>query len=585
MLDVSDLRVRFDAPRKPVQAVDGVSFSLSAGEVLALVGESGSGKSVCAMSLLGLTRGPHTSIQGSALLDGQELIGASEAQLRAVRGARMSIVFQDPRSSLNPVLRIGDQSAEQILAHEPHLGRAQARARAEELLERVRMPAARARLRSYPHELSGGMRQRAMIAMALSLDAPVLLADEPTTALDVTVQAQILDLLDSLRAESGLGVLLITHDFGVVARSAHRVAVMRAGRIVEPGATEEVLRRPQDPYTRELRAALAPAGRRSNGGAAFGGRIVEAGTPASEQMGGLLVEMHDVCVSFASKRWHARTRARARASRLRMHSHAPNRAAPASDPLACAHRTDALAGVSLAVYPGETLALVGESGSGKTTLIRSIARLVEPDRGVIRLEGVDIARARRRELASLRRSLGMVFQDPHASLNPRRRVGASVELAVRAYGVHRGTARTRALELLERVGLSAEHAVRYPHELSGGECQRVAIARALAGEPRLVLLDEPVSSLDASLRRGVIELLADLQAQLGCSYVLVSHDLDVVAGIADRIAVMRAGRVVELGDAEDVLERPTHPYTRELLAARPVLPGGVGSPPWVRQMQ
>ena len=559
LLGVSDLHVRFDTPRGPVQAVDGVSFSLSAGEVLALVGESGSGKSVCAMSLLGLTRGPRTSIEGSALLDGLELIGASEAQLRGVRGARMAMVFQDPQSSLNPVLRIGDQIAEQILAHEPSVGRRGALERAEQLLERVRMPQARARLRSYPHELSGGMRQRAMIAIALSLDAPILLADEPTTALDVTVQAQILDLLDSLRAESGLGVLLITHDFGVVARSADRVAVMRAGRIVEQGAAEEVLHRPQDPYTRRLLGALAagpprPARRETAAGPARPAR--------RETAVGALVEMDDVCVTYSVRGSHARARVRARVSHFRMRSHPPS-----------AHAVDALAGVSLAVHPGETLALVGESGSGKTTLIRSLARLIEPASGAIRFDGVDVTHARGRKLAGLRGSLGMVFQDPHASLNPRRRVAATVELTARAHGLDRRAAPTSALELLARVGLSAEHAARYPHELSGGECQRVAIARALACQPRLVLLDEPVSSLDASLRREAIDLLADLQAQLGCAYVLVSHDLEIVSGIADRIAVMRAGQIVELGDAEDVLERPTHPYTRELLDARPPLPG------------
>jgi peptide/nickel transport system ATP-binding protein len=575
LLEVSDLRVRFDAPRGPVQAVDGISFSLSPGEVLALVGESGSGKSVCAMSLLGLTRGPRTSIEGSARLDGQELIGASEAQLRSVRGARMAMVFQDPQSSLNPVLRIGEQIAEQILAHDPSVGKGGALERAEELLERVAMPQARARLRSYPHELSGGMRQRAMIAMALSLGAPVLLADEPTTALDVTVQAQILDLLDRLRAESDLGVLLITHDFGVVARSADRVAVMRSGRIVEHGAAEEVLRRPDSSYTRELLAALAPAPSRPRRQESARGPLlprVEGASP--DAPGRPLVEMEDVCVMFALRASHARVRARARGNRFRMPSH-----------LSSAHLVQALAGVSLSVHPGETLAVVGESGSGKTTLIRSIARLIEPDRGAIRFDGVDIAHARRRKLAGLRRSLGMVFQDPHASLNPRRPVGVTVQLALRARGLDRRAARTRALELFERVGLSADHAVRYPHELSGGERQRVAIARALAGEPRLVLLDEPVSSLDAALRHGVIELLADMQAQLGCAYVLVSHDLAIVAGLADRIAVMRAGKIVELGDADAVLERPQHPYTRELLAARPSLPGGVGSPRWASQTQ
>jgi peptide/nickel transport system ATP-binding protein len=526
LLEVSGLRVSFATPRGLVQAVDGVSFMLSRGEVLAIVGESGSGKSVCAMSLIGLTRGPRTAIEGSALLGGQELIGASEAQLRAVRGAQMAMIFQDPQSSLNPVLRVGDQIAEQILAHQPTAGRARALERAAELMEQVEIPHARARVRSYPHELSGGMRQRVMIAMALSLGAKALLADEPTTALDVTVQAQILAQLKQLREQDEMGIVLITHDFGVVADIADRVAVMRAGQIVEEGSTGNVLRNPQHPYTRELLRALAPP----------------AAPRPARAAGKPLVEVTDLRMSYG-------------------------------DILA-------LDGVSLTVYEGETLAIVGESGCGKTTLIRAVARLIEPDGGTIRFAGEDVTRARRRKLGGLRGSLGMVFQDPQASLNPRRRVGTTIEKAPRARGLGRSRARELSLELIERVGLTPEHASRFPHELSGGERQRVGIARALAGKPRLVLLDEPVSSLDASLRRGVMELLAELQAQLGCSYVLVSHDLAMVAGVADRIAVMHAGKIVELGDAQAVLERPQHPYTRELLAARPRTLGGVGSGGW-----
>jgi peptide/nickel transport system ATP-binding protein len=524
LLEVSDLKVAFATPRGTVQAVDGVSFSLGRGEVLAIVGESGSGKSVCALSLLGLTRSPRTSIEGRALLDGQELICASEAQLRRVRGAHMAMVFQDPQSSLNPVLRVGHQIAEQILAHEPSAGRARALERAGELMERVGIPDALARVRAYPHELSGGMRQRVMIAMALSLGASVLLADEPTTALDVTVQAQILAELRRLCDEQQLGIVLITHDFAVVADIADRVAVMRAGQIVEHGPTEQVLREPRHPYTRELLGALAPPARRHR---------LPAPAPSP------LVEVERLGMSFGG--------------------------APA------------LSDVTLSVREGETLAVVGESGCGKTTLLRSIARLIEPAAGAIRFDGVDIAHARRRALAPLRAGVGMVFQDPQASLNPRRRVGRTVELALRARGSSRAQAGREAMAQLERVGLTAAHATRYPHELSGGERQRVGIARALAGTPRLVLLDEPVTSLDASLRRGVVELLAELQEQIGCGYVLVSHDLAMVAGVADRIAVMHAGEIVECAAAEEVLERPQHPYTRELLAARPRLPGGVGS--------
>jgi peptide/nickel transport system ATP-binding protein len=520
LLDVRDLSVSFAIRDGAVRAVDGVCLQLQRGEALAIVGESGSGKSVCAMTLMGLTRGPTTTISGSARLQGEELIGMDAARLRRIRGRRMAMVFQDPQSSLNPVHRVGDQIAEQIRAHEPLVSKAQALARAGELMERVGIPLACERVRAYPHELSGGMRQRVMIAMALSLGAPLLLADEPTTALDVTVQAQILAELKQLRAEEDLGIALITHDFGIVADIADRIAVMQDGRIVEQGSTAQIFDAPTEPYTRRLLDALAPAPRRT--------RTRTDGAPVLE-LDGLRVE-------------------------YRMHG---RRSAP----------IQAVAGVSLSVGAGETLAIVGESGCGKTTLLRTVAGLVKPSAGTVCFEG----------------RLGMVFQDPQASLNPRRCVGATLERALRAHAYARHHVRAEAIRLAERVGLDASLAERYPHELSGGQRQRVGIARALAGEPRLVLLDEPVSSLDASLRRGVIELLDELQAELGCAYVVVSHDLGAVEATADRIAVMHAGEIVEMGSAADVLQRPQHPYTRELLAARPCLPGPVRSDAWTTQ--
>jgi peptide/nickel transport system ATP-binding protein len=542
LLEVSDLSVSFATAGGAVQAVDGVSFVLAPKEVLAIVGESGSGKSVCAMTLMGLTRGPNATIAGSARLEGRELIGASETELRRIRGAQLAMVFQDPQSSLNPVHRVGDQIAEQIRAHKPLVSQARALERAGELMERARIPRARERVRAYPHELSGGMRQRVMIAMALSLGAKVLLADEPTTALDVTVQAQILAQLKELRDQEQLSIVLITHDFGVVADIADRIAVMQAGRIVEQGTTQEIFYEPKHPYTRGLLQALAPPTARR----------------AARTQGEPVLEVEDLHVNYPGRGRRAASIA-------------------------------ALDGVSLTVGAGETLAIVGESGCGKTTLLRSIARLIthsgtsEPTGGAIRLQGQDLARVTRRKLASLRRELGMVFQDPQASLNPRRRVGRTLERALRARGLGRAEAQLGAGRLLERVGLKPAYAARFPHELSGGERQRVGIARALAGEPRLVLLDEPVSSLDASIRRGVIELLDELQAELGCSYVLVSHDFTTVEAVADRIAVMHGGKVVELADARELLERPTHPYTRELLAACPRLPGGVRSDTWTEK--
>ncbi len=599
LLDVNDLSVSFARRDGDVQAVDGVSFQLRPAEVLAIVGESGSGKSVCAMTLMGLTRGPNATIAGSARLEGQELIGASEAQLQRIRGARLAMVFQDPQSSLNPVHRVGDQIAEQIRAHKPLVSKGQALDRAGELMERVGIPRARERVRAYPHELSGGMRQRVMIAMALSLGAKVLLADEPTTALDVTVQAQILAQLKQLREQEQLSIVLITHDFGIVADIADRIAVMQAGKIVEQGGAEEILYEPTHPYTRELLRALTPPPRRTSpthrasappAARQSAGEEPPSSVPPHPVEDGPLLAIEDLRVSY------------------------PVRGRRAA-------RVQAVDGVSLRVNAGETLAIVGESGCGKTTMLRSIARLVEPEEGTIRIDGRDLARARRGELASLRRELGMVFQDPQASLNPRRRVGATLERALRsraprsaphdegppnaeakspivgerppnagdrqAGGLAGSDVRIRAGELLERVGLSASLGTRYPHELSGGQRQRVGIARALAGEPRLVLLDEPVSSLDASIRRGVIELLGELQAQTGCAYVLVSHDLTTVEAVADRIAVMYGGKIVELADAHELLERPKHPYTQTLLAACPPvpsrvrLPGGVRSSGWM----
>ncbi len=527
-----DRRSRWRGDRRgALRAVQDVDLELARGEVLALVGESGSGKSVCAMTLMGLTRGPLTAISGSARLDGEELLTMSDAQLRLVRGRKMAMVFQDPQSSLNPVHRVGDQIAEQIRAHALRgafhgggragapVSKRAALERAGELMERVGIADARRRVRAYPNELSGGQRQRVMIAMALSLGAPLLLADEPTTALDVTVQARILAELRELRERDGLGILLITHDFGIVAGLADRVAVMRAGRIVEQGPTERVLDDPADAYTRGLLDSLAATPRRRP--------PVSASAAAAAAA---LLRVEGLRVSYDRR----------------------------------GRRPPALAGIDLSVAAGETLAIVGESGCGKTTLLRAVAGLVRPDAGSIHFRG----------------SLGMVFQDPQASLNPRRRVGATLERALRAAGGDGEAprdgeaARDRALWLLRRVGLGGEHAERYPHELSGGQRQRVTIARALAGRPRLVLLDEPVSSLDASLRRGVIELLDELQAELGCAYVVVSHDLGAVEATADRIAVMRGGRIVELGEAERVLREPSHPYTRELLAARPPVAAG-----------
>ena len=578
LLDVRDLSVSFATRDGNVQAVDGVSFQLGGGEVLAIVGESGSGKSVCAMSLMGLTRGPNATISGSAMFEGRDLIGASEAELRRIRGAQLAMVFQDPQSSLNPVYRVGDQIVEQIRAHEPFVSHAQGMARAVALMERVGIPRAAERVRAYPHELSGGMRQRVMIAMGLSLGAKVLLADEPTTALDVTVQAQILAQLKRLREAEDLSIVLVTHDFGVVADIADRIAVMQAGKIVEQGAAARDSARAKASLHAGVAGGVATfqKGRcppRARGAALFDSQTVpfphvETSPPSPRRRGTVCRECRGR--AFQNGRCPPRARGgstfgdRQPARQLRW-------ARPPRRVDRCARRGVADARSRRDVGDRRRVRLRQDDAAAL------IARLIEPTDGAIRLQGQDLAGASRRKLASLRRELGVVFQDPQASLNPRRRVGATLERALRARGLGKAEAQSEAGQLLERVGLKQAYATRYPHELSGGERQRVGIARALAGEPRLVLLDEPVSSLDASIRRGVIELLGELQQQLGCAYVLVSHDFTTVEALADRVAVMHVGKIVEIGTAEEVLLEPKHPYTQELIAACPKIPGPVSS--------
>jgi peptide/nickel transport system ATP-binding protein len=531
LLQVRDLRVGFATESGLVQAVDGVSFELAPGEVLAIVGESGSGKTVTAQTVLGLTRSPNARIEGSATLGGMDLVSASDAELQPVRGARIAMVFQDPMTSLNPVYRVGAQIVEAIEAHRPSIGSKEARALVIEMLDAVGIPQPEQRVDAYPHQLSGGMRQRAMIAMMLALEPEVLIADEPTTALDVTIQAQILDLLKRLIRERNLATLLITHDLGVVAEVADRVLVMYQGRVVERGTLDEVFYSPKDPYTRKLLDAVIRLDQ------PLPHRLPRERAP--------LLEVTDLVKHFPIKSGVLVERE--------------------------VDRIAAVDGVSLRIETGETLGLVGESGSGKSTLSRAILRLLEPSSGSIRLEGQELTGLSPRQLQPLRREMQMVFQDPYASLNPRKRIGQIVGDPLRLQGAgSRAERQRRAGELLERVGLSAGHVNRYPHEFSGGQRQRIGIARALALRPKLIVADEPVSALDVSIRAQILDLLADLREEMGLSYLFVAHDIGVVRHVSDRIAVMHAGKIVEEGPAEQVCERPSHPYTRTLLESVPV---------------
>ncbi|MEN2421708.1 ABC transporter ATP-binding protein [Streptomyces rimosus] len=533
LVEVRDLSVAFPADGdgdgdSAVQAVDGLSFTLAPGRALGIVGESGSGKSTVAAALLDLHRGTGARVGGTVRVAGTDVRAADERALRRLRGGRAAMVFQDPLSSLDPYYAIGDQIAEVYRVHRPDVSRRAARARAVEVLERVGIADAPRRARSRPHEFSGGMRQRALLAMALACEPRLLIADEPTTALDVTVQAQILDLLHELRTETGMGLLLVTHDLGVVAGSVDEVLVMRGGRAVEHGTAGEVLRTPREPYTKELLAAVPrvdaePAVRRAR---------------ASGSEGGVLLEAVGLRREFGGRR----------------------------------NRTTAVDEVSLTVREGETLGLVGESGSGKTTLGRMLVRLLDPTAGSLRYRGHDIGALTDRQLRPLRSELQMVFQDPVSSLNPRRSIGESVADPLRAAG-DRDDARVvrRACELLERVGLDPAWYHRYPHEFSGGQRQRVGIARALAPGPRLLVCDEPVSALDVTTQAQIMELLGALRRDLGLALVFIAHDLAVVRAVSDRVAVMRGGRIVEEGPTDEVYGRPVHPYTKGLLAAVPVL--------------
>jgi oligopeptide transport system ATP-binding protein len=522
LLSIRDLHVRFRTGDGVLHAVKGVDLDVGAGETVAIVGESGSGKSQAAHAVMGLLAANGWA-EGSVRYRGEEILGLAPRALNRIRGAKLAMIFQEPMTSLDPLYRIGDQIALPLMAH-GGLTRRQARSRSVELLGLVRIADPERRLRSYPHELSGGQRQRVMIAMAIANDPDVLVADEPTTALDVTVQARILDLLADLKSRLGMALVFITHDLGLVRRLADRTAVMQDGSVVESGPTAEIFSKPRHPYTRRLIEA-EPRGRKAP---------PPPDAPA-------VLEARGVRVTFALR------------SGLFMRG---------------PHEIRAVDGVDLSVRAGETAGVVGESGSGKSTLGRAVLRLL-PSAGLVRFEDRDLAPLSRAALRPLRRRLQMVFQDPYGSLSPRMTAGEIVTegLLVHEPAIPRKERDRRAAQAFEEVRLDPAGRNRFPHEFSGGQRQRIAIARAMILHPRLVVLDEPTSALDRSVQRDIVELLRDLQAAHGLAYVFISHDLAVVRAMSDRILVMKDGRVVESGPADAILERPRQPYTQELVAA------------------
>ncbi|MFC5464219.1 dipeptide ABC transporter ATP-binding protein [Lederbergia graminis] len=532
ILQVKDLRVSFQSHEQEFEAVRGVSFTVGKGETLGIVGESGSGKSVTARSIMRLLPSPPSYMKaGEITFLGENLAYKTEKEMEAIRGRDISMIFQDPMTSLNPTIRIGKQISESLIKHQK-MSKVEAKKEAIELLKLVGIRNSEARYNQYPHEFSGGMRQRAMIAIALACRPTLLIADEPTTALDVTIQAQILNLMKSIQERFGTSIILITHDLGVVAGMCDRVVVMKSGEVVETGTTEEIFEAPKHPYTQKLLNALP--------------RLDEKKKPKRAP---LIIPDSNQNIPLLDVRSLKQYFDLGKGNVLR-----------------------AVDNISFDIKPGETLGLVGESGSGKSTTGRAILRLHEPTDGDILYQGMAVNRFSKKEMKIMRRHMQMIFQDPYSSLNPRFKV---VDIIGQALDIHNLTkSKTERLkrveELLDMVGLEASHAHRYPHEFSGGQRQRIGIARALAVEPKFIVADEPLSALDVSIQAQVVDLLEDLQHRLGLTYLFIAHDLSMVKHISDRVAVMYAGKIVELAESEELYANPQHEYTKSLLAAIPI---------------
>lgn len=528
VIQVRNLNVSFGEK----QILNDVSFHINPGETLAVVGESGSGKSITSMAIMGLLPKGLARIQGSIVLEGTEIIGAEERVMRDIRGRVASMIFQEPMMSLNPVLSVGFQIKEMLRRHK-RMSNAQATQEGIRLFERVRIPDAKRRFDNYPHMFSGGMRQRIMIAIALACSPKLLIADEPTTALDVTIQAQILDLLNELQTETGAAILFVTHDMGVVANMADRVMVMRQGQTIETGPLREIFERPQQPYSKMLIEAVPRLGQMKS----------TLPDPAYDEAEPPVLSVSNLVTRFP------------------VHGGSFHR---------LQGRVHAVEGISFDIAAGETLSFVGESGCGKSTTGRSILHLNTPEQGDIRFNGSPVRPGNKNEIATLRRNVQIIFQDPFSSLDPRQTIGEILAepMLCQRLGT-RAEARERALYLLDRVGLDASMITRLPHEFSGGQRQRICIARALMLNPKLVIADEAVSALDVSVKAQVVDLMIGLQQEFGLSYLFISHDMAVVERISHRVAVMYLGEIVEIGPRKAVIDNPMHPYTQSLLKAVP----------------
>lgn len=559
LIQIKNLSVDFQTEEKVIRAVKNISFDIPKGKTVGLVGESGSGKSVSSLAIMRLIPNPPGKVtSGEILFEGKDLLKLTEPQMRKVRGKRISMIFQEPMTSLNPVFTVGDQICESLMLHEG-MSKAKAMERAEELLEQVGIPNPKERIKSYPHEMSGGQRQRVMIAMAISCNPDLLIADEPTTALDVTIQKQILDLLADLQKKYGMSVLFITHDLGVIADIADEVVVMYRGDIVETGKTEQIFTKPQHPYTKGLLACRPALDKNPKRLPVVSDFMTEDGREKTPDSAIFKLEKQNRSISSAQTPL---------LEIKGLKKHFPLKKGFFGGVHSWVKAVD---DVTLTVRKGRTLGLVGESGCGKTTLGRTILRLIEPTAGEINYNGTDVTTLDREQMRAMRRKMQIIFQDPYASLNPRMTVGAALmePMIIHNLGGSKSERLEMAAGLMKRVGLEPSMLNRYPHEFSGGQRQRVCIARALAVEPEFIVCDESVSALDVSIQAQILNLLLDLQEQLSLTYVFISHDLAVVKFIADEVAVMYNGKVVEMNDAVGIYENPQHDYTKKLLSAIP----------------